>query len=253
MDVKSASRILDLFEAFGQVKCALTLKELADHIKAPMSSCLGLVRTVEARGYLYTVKGRSLYPTRRLYDLAREVLEHDPVVSRAGEVLAALRDETGESVCIARRRDLLTVYLDVYDSPHRIRYIVHPGETRELHCNSIGKAILAQLPATERASIMDRLPYTVFSPATLRNKEALQRDLELSAARGWFANRGETEPEAFGIAAPVRIAGDWYGVSIVGPNSRVERRLDEHLAALRRAIDQITRANERRLVAPELA
>lgn len=240
MDVKSAARVLDLFEAYADLKRALTLKELAAHLQVPMSSCFNLVRTAESRGYLYAAQARSLYPTRRLYDVARTILEHDPVVSRCGAVLAALRDETGESVCLAKRQDLSVMYLDVHDSPHRIRYIVRPGETRELHANSMGKAILDSLPKAERDAILERMPYTRFSAATLRGRTALEANLKAARARGWYGNEGETVSDALGAALPVRIAGEWYGISIVGPNYRMKEKLSSHLAALRKAAAEVS-------------
>ena len=58
MNVKTAGRTLDLFEAFARERKPLSLSQLARAIGAPVSSCFGIVRTLEARGYLYEVKAR---------------------------------------------------------------------------------------------------------------------------------------------------------------------------------------------------
>jgi len=58
MHVKTAGCTLDLFEVFARKKKPLSLSQLARAIGAPVSSCFGIVRTLEARGYLHEVKAR---------------------------------------------------------------------------------------------------------------------------------------------------------------------------------------------------
>src|SRR3989304_2727868 len=72
MHVKTAGRPLDLFEAFAREGKPLSLSQLARAINAPVSSCFGIVRTLQARGYLYEVKARGgFYPTKLLFEHSR--------------------------------------------------------------------------------------------------------------------------------------------------------------------------------------
>jgi IclR family transcriptional regulator, acetate operon repressor len=50
MDIKTAGRTLDVFEAFETLSRPTTLTELASHIGAQISSCHGLLRTRRMRG-----------------------------------------------------------------------------------------------------------------------------------------------------------------------------------------------------------
>jgi DNA-binding IclR family transcriptional regulator len=50
MHVKTAARALDLFEGFARE--GKPLSQRARAIGAPVCSCFGIVRTLEARGYL---------------------------------------------------------------------------------------------------------------------------------------------------------------------------------------------------------
>ena len=71
MDVKTAGRTVELFEAFARIRTPLTLSEIARELRAPQSSCFNLIRALEGRGFLYSVGGnKRLYPTRKLFDLA---------------------------------------------------------------------------------------------------------------------------------------------------------------------------------------
>ena len=63
MDVKSASRTLDLFEVFAREQQPLTLSEVAAALDAPLSSCFNLVRALKGRGFLYGVGTRRQIPS----------------------------------------------------------------------------------------------------------------------------------------------------------------------------------------------
>ena len=86
--VTAVERVLDIVEAFRAARRPLSLTELATAVKTPKSSCHAIVATLLSRGYLYTLsRPRALYPTRRLHDLSREILEHDPFIEQAMPLL----------------------------------------------------------------------------------------------------------------------------------------------------------------------
>ena len=101
MDVKTAARTLDLFEAFtGECK-PLSLSDIARAIGAPVSSCFGLVNTLENRGYLYSLGARrAFYPTRKMLDNARRIARHDPLADVARPVLEALSARVADVVVV---------------------------------------------------------------------------------------------------------------------------------------------------------
>lgn len=240
MDLKSELRVLGLFEAFAAAGHPMQVSELAERLGAPLSSCFKLVRAIEERGYLYAPRARgALYPTRRLHDLGRAILERDPISARIRGRLVALRDVVGETVCLGVRRGNDVVFLEVVESPHPIRFNLGVGDTRSLHANATGKAILSTLPPAELRRALDELTYERHSASTLTSAGALAEDIERSRERGWYVNAGEAVADAMAIAVPVRIGGDGYGLGIVGPTYRMEPLLGQHLQALRTAADDI--------------
>lgn len=240
MDTKSEVRVLSLFEAFARSGRPMLLTELADALDAPVSSCFNLVRAVEQRGYLYLTRPRGgLYPTRRLHDIGRAIYEHDRISPAIRERMRVLRDAVGETTCLAHRRDAQVVYLEVVESVHSIRFSVQVGDTRPVHANSMGKAMLSTLADDELDRVLRSLTYTRFSPNTRVTPEALAADIELGRRRGWYGNDGETAPDALAAAVPVRIGGDWLGLAVVGPKPRMAPDLERHLHALRAAARDI--------------
>lgn len=240
MDTKSEVRVLGLFEAFARSGRPMLLSEIAEALDAPVSSCFNLVRAVEQRGYLYAARPRgALYPTRRLHDIGRAVFEHDRISPPIRERMRALRDAVGETACLAQRRDADVVYLEVVESLHSIRFTVRVGDTRPVHANSMGKAILSTLPPDALERALGALTYVRLSPRTLVTPAALAADIARGRRRGWYRNDGETAPDALAAAVPVRIGADWYGLAVVGPKPRISVGLERHLDALRTAARDI--------------
>lgn len=234
MDVKTAVRTLDLFEAFtGECK-PLSLSDIARAIGAPVSSCFGLVNTLEKRGYLYSFgTRRAFYPTRKMLENVRRIAVHDPLADIARPALEALSERSGETVLFARRAGEQVVYVDVIESSHKIRYAAQAGEFYPLHCSASGKAILANLPAKDRDALLAHLRLEKVTPHTITRKAALLKELALSTQRGWFVNRGEHIADVMAIAVPVDVHGEACALVVAGPMQRIEDKFDKHLKALR--------------------
>ncbi|MCX7142592.1 MAG: IclR family transcriptional regulator [Proteobacteria bacterium] len=233
MNVKTAGRTLDLFDAFARERKPLSLSQLARAIGAPVSSCFGIVRTLEARGYLYEVKARGgFYPTKLLLERARVIASHDPLAERLLPILEKLRDQTGETVLVSKRLDRQAVYVEVMESPHSIRYSPKVGDFRPLHASASGKALLGSLAPALRDELLAgmRLPRVTSKPITPR--ATLEADLERGRVRGWYLTRGETVADLMAMAVPVPVSGETYSVALAGPMNRMESALKRHAKLL---------------------
>jgi DNA-binding IclR family transcriptional regulator len=240
MDVKTAGRTVDLLEVFAKLRRPASLSELAAAIGMPLSSCSNLVRTIQARGYLYVLRERGpFYPTARLLEVARVIAANDPILLRVGEHLAALSEACDETVVIGTIRGKEVIYIDVVESKQAIRYSARPGSMRPVHANSIGKAVLSRMDSLARAELLKKISYKKLTPKTILSAEELEADIRTSTRRGWFSNSRESVDDLGAVAMPVTINGGTFGISIAGPASRMQAAIDEHVAALRRACAKI--------------
>ena len=242
MNVKTAGRTLDLFEAFARERKPLSLSQLARAIGAPVSSCFGIVRTLEVRGYLYEVKARGgFYPTKLLFEHARIIASHDPLAERFVPLLEKLRDQTGETVLLSKRLERQVVYLEVLESPHSIRYSPKVGEFRPLHAGASGKALLGSLAPAVRNALLTGMKLPRVTSRTITSRAALEADLEQGRARGWYVTRGETVADLMAVAVPVAVNGETYSVALAGPLHRMDGVLKRHtklLTELRAALER---------------
>lgn len=244
-NVKTALRIIEIIETFARERRALSLSELARLLAVPASSCLALIRTLTSLGYLYeTGRRQGYYPTGRLLAMAQQIARHDPVLDRVHDTMSELRDATGETIVIGKLHEGQAVlYLDVLESPHAIRYIATAGERRELHANSIGKALLAMMDDAERTTLLAQLPFARFTARTLTTAATLEADLRHARERGAFVNLSESMPDVGALAWPVRLSGECYAISIAGPVYRIEPNLERYSAMLRTACATLEKVN----------
>jgi DNA-binding IclR family transcriptional regulator len=239
--VPAAARTLDVLETFRGAGRPLSLSELARLTRIPVSTCHGLVRTLEQRGFLYYPSPREAYPTRKLLEIAREIDARDPVLARLAPALAGLRDATQETVILGMRQGDSALYLLVLDSPHTVRYTAHAGEFKPLHSSSIGKTFLGAMgeDALEAWLRGHRLPRV--TPGTITSARALKHNLQESRERGWYMTRGENVADVMAVAAPVNAGSAQLAIAIAGPLHRMEQQREKHVERLRAAVRAIER------------
>src|SRR5437868_12398505 len=190
LTVTAIERVIDIFEAFQASQRPLSLTELAETIGIPKSTCHAIVQTLMARGYLYSLaRPRALYPTRRIHDVARDIVEKDPFIERATPALERLRDVTRETVILGKRQGDAVIYLQVIEGQHAIRYSAKPGEIKPLHSSSIGKALLGGLKEPELRHWLDGQQLPAITSATKTDHAELIREIQESRRAGYFVTR----------------------------------------------------------------
>jgi DNA-binding IclR family transcriptional regulator len=224
---RSAERTLRLFESFAATGKPQTLSGLARSIDVPVSTCHGLVKTLQGLGYIYALGGSSkLYPTKKIFGIGEQIAQSDPVVEMFAEAMTKLRDASGETVILGVQQRDAVVYLDVRESTSVIRYAAQPGDLKALYSSAIGKLTLGEMEEDVRRETIDRLTLTKVTDFTLVERDALWANLEEGRKAGLYVTRGESVAEVMAMAAPVRITGSVFGLALAGPIDRMTRNAD---------------------------
>jgi IclR family acetate operon transcriptional repressor len=240
--VTAIERVIDIFEAFQLSQRPLSLTDLAEAVEMPKSTCHAIVATLTARGYLYSLtRPRALYPTKRMYDVARDILEKDPFLERTTPFLERLRDTCGETVILGKRQGDAVVYLHVVEGTHSIRYSAKPGDIKPLHSSSIGKALLGSLKEPELRAWLEARPLPAVTSETITDAQALIDDILQSRRAGYFQTRGENVSDVWAVAASLSVNKETLGIAVAGPKHRMEASLAEYAQMLLTICGSISR------------
>ncbi|WP_454731382.1 MULTISPECIES: IclR family transcriptional regulator [Cupriavidus] len=230
MTVPAAGRTLDIIEIFARERRPMSVSTIAKATDMPLSSCHGLVKTLESRGYLMESKTQGgYYMTRLLGHLVRAIEEFDPLPGWIVPGLAEMRDQCLETVVLAKLTGDNASYVEVLESEQSIRFIVRVGDTRPLYASAVGKALLGAMPDDERDAMIDGIAFTRRGKKSITSRAALLKDLEASRARGWYMTAGEYFDDVSAVADAMRIGKEYYAVAIAGPSARIEAALDKHV------------------------
>lgn len=234
MTVPAASRTLDLIEAFARERRPMSISALANATGIPVSSCHGLIKTLEQRGYVFELKNQGgFYPTKLLANQVADIGHYDPMPAWVLPALTALRDRSNETILFAKLVNAAALYIEVLESTQSVRFIVQVGDIRPLYASAAGKALLASLDQPSRTAIIDHLKFVRHTPSTITTRDELIAHLKKSEADGWFVSREDYIAGVNAVAISILIGGEHYACAIAGPSHRIEANLDAHVTLLK--------------------
>jgi IclR family acetate operon transcriptional repressor len=245
MTVRQASNVLDILEYFAKTKKPATMAEVGDALGWPRSSAFNLMMTLAKRGYLCEPGTRGdFYPSPRWMALTQAIAETPLVPESLCHAAEDLAKALGETVMIASPSGTNSVYLYVAEPPVRIRYTAQVGTQQPIHATAMGRALLAQYSPSERASVLKRVPTYESYPNrwSPRNAKQVEEELKRASERGWHENVGKRSTEHTGVAVPVGLAGRRLSIGVGGLTGRMQQRIPQIAAALKRLLKQTVRS-----------
>jgi|SRR6516165_3723287 DNA-binding IclR family transcriptional regulator len=238
--VKSAIRALDILGVFEQHQRPMTLSEITRELGYPVSSGSALLKSLQESGYLDYDRMRKTYmPAMRVALLGRWV---EGVLFGPGDLLQAmeaLHEETGEAVVLAAQNDLQVQYLHLIYSDQPLQFRARPGLLRPLGRSGLGWALLAAKPDEEIEQLRRRInaqPNERLEHAELMEKISNVREKGYSFSK-------HTMSEGVGMVAMALHAtplGRRFALGVAGYVSRLERKEQAIVVALRAAVSQIS-------------
>lgn len=222
---RSALAALTILESFDPDNVTQSLADISRRLELPKATALRILRALESRGYVTHDRQRKLYSLgSTVLTLAENYLSgHDPLLS-ARQALPSLANETGETAHIGVLSGTDVVYIDIADSPQRVRAFVKRHEHLPAHCVASGKAILAHSdPSVVEAVI--RAGLTRLTSRTIASKKAFLEDLRLTRERGYAVNIGEWMEDVVAVSVPLFshqgvVAG---AIGVAWPKSRLTK------------------------------
>jgi IclR family acetate operon transcriptional repressor len=159
-----------------------------------------------------------------------------------------LRDETGETACLHVRFGYERACVEQVESSTELKWVAQIGKRFPLTAGAPGKAIIAFLPAHERARVLDVVPLARLTPDSITDRRKFERVLSQVRRQGYAIARNENVPGSAACAAPVYDAGGRViaTVTVAGAADRLPRsRLRAISPLVRKAATRLSKDLER--------
>ena len=244
--VKSATRVLRIFELFESWQREAGVMEIARALDIPQSSTSMLLRNLVALGYLQHDAPRQAYaPTPRLGRLGVWI---DPALDPQGATLAAMQKigrATGGTVILGMLAGAMVRYVHVVPATTALRLHLTPGIERPLALSGMGRLFMAAMDREQVRAVVARhnaSPQAV--PGGVR-LAAVARDLADIRRRGWSLSLARITRGAGVVAVPLpRADGEALPASaqvplalgVGAPLSAVQAQAPVWVALMRQAV-----------------
>jgi DNA-binding IclR family transcriptional regulator len=221
--VTSALRVL---KVFSENEVELGISSIAKRLGLAKSTVHRLAVTLASEGFL------EQNPDNGRYRLGLSLFERGILVRRRMDVsnlglplLAALRDQTQESVHLAILAQTFIMYLYNLESAQAIGMRSYLGARKPAFCTCEGRVLLA-FGAPELAAAALKQELVARTPKTNTDPESLLRVLEEVRQQGYAIDDEESEVGMRGVAAPVHDSSGLVvsAVGLAGPIQRLTKR-----------------------------
>jgi IclR family acetate operon transcriptional repressor len=118
-------------------------------------------------------------------------------------VLEDLQRQAGHTVHYVARSGDSAVYLDTVEPRQAYRMAARVGTEVPLYCSAVGRAILAGLPGSEVAAVLDAGPLAARTPYTATDPDEIRAALAQVDERGYLVEDEQNEADVRSVAAPV--------------------------------------------------
>ena len=202
--VTSIDRTLTIFEVLSHSKKGLSNSEVSRKLRLPKSTISYILRTLRQRGYLYKDDRLGKYHlTAKLFSVGSEALRGMGLHDVAVPILQEVVDKTGLAGHLAILDGNEAVYIEKIDKPGFIKMDTWVGRRMEVHCTSVGKALIAYLPTESVKEIIKAKGLSKHTPKTITSPHRLFRELKKVRAAGYSVDNSENNFDVRCIAAPI--------------------------------------------------
>jgi len=221
--------VLEYFVERGKQQ-SVAFVEVAGAIPFARTTVHRILYSLEKLGYVEKDELKSHYQlTAKFFELTGPAVHFRRLQSVSKSVMQNLLLRFSETINLGVLDDGQVAYIEVLQSPSALRIAAVPGERNPVHSTALGKVMMAFLPESEVAAILDRHPLIKRTPRTITQKKHLLEHLASVRERGVAFDMEENLSGVVCVAAPIfdQVGRVIAGISISGPATRMEPKLPQ--------------------------
>jgi DNA-binding IclR family transcriptional regulator len=201
--INSVLKAIKVLELFTPENPQMTLSDISKCLDMPKSTVHNLLNTLMSEGYIEQDENTQYGLGTAVIALTQNVRVNVEVRDRAAPLLRELADLCDESVYLTVYDNGYALYIYAIESSQRLLARTAVGDRANLHCTSVGKAIMANLPDEEVDAIIERIGLPKYTQTTIVDVEQLKSELQLTRDRGYSIDNQEHEDHVYCIGAPI--------------------------------------------------
>ncbi|WP_274362108.1 IclR family transcriptional regulator [Paenibacillus thermotolerans] len=202
--VKSADRVLDIFELYTGEKDSYTLTEIAKSLNMPASSAYQILQNMLSRGYLESDStGKHFRLGYKLFEIRVQHRKSTSLTAEFFHIAGKMAEQLNEVVMLGVRSEDKVVYIADKQIAQPFRVSTSLGSVLPLHASASGKILLSRLSEEELSSIYPKKKLKAFTSKTITSLDALKAELVKVREEEIAYNLGESVEGVHCMAGPI--------------------------------------------------
>jgi DNA-binding IclR family transcriptional regulator len=205
--VSSIAKVFQVIEAVvAHQERGLAYSEVVAKTGLPKATAHRILKSLSGIGYLrFDDEVGRYFGDLKLAALGSAVTSHFDLKAYVRPHLLRLRTETRHTCNLGVLSGGEGMYLDKLESLEAfgVKLYSEIGKRFPLHCTGMGKVLLADMPTSERRTLLGRR-LEAFTPHTITDPAALERELRRVRRNGYAVDQQEITRGILCVAAPVR-------------------------------------------------
>jgi DNA-binding IclR family transcriptional regulator len=221
--LQGLDRVVAILDLLGASDCSLSLAEICQRMDLHKSTAHRALMALERTGMIERAPSNRYRLGLKLYDMGSRAVEQIDLRARVHPHLRKLALRVGETVHLGVLHKTRVVYIDkVEPINRRVCISSRTGTSNPVYSTSLGKAILAYLPAELLDSTVAGIVFNTFTSKTLTNKEELEDALARVRRRGYAVDDEEMEIGTRCVGAAI-LDGEGMPVAAVSVSGSASR------------------------------
>jgi DNA-binding IclR family transcriptional regulator len=224
---QSLERGLRILETVASSGGTASLAETSRRTGLHRSTAHHLLQTLVSFGYLrQDAQTRRYELTAKLFRLTARTWTPEQIGQIAAPIAGELTSMSGEGSSVAAYCGGDVTIVMKCDSGNPVRVVQDLGAKRPIHATAVGKALVAFLPAAERAAILSRQRFERYTSRTIASRQSFETELGRVRSAGYAIDDEEHYEGIRCIAAPVfaYTGSAVASLCVVGPKVRMTRQ-----------------------------
>jgi IclR family pca regulon transcriptional regulator len=199
----SLARGLTVIQAFSQQRRLMSISQISQKTGIPRAAVRRCLYTLNKLGFVSAEDGRNFALRPRILSLGHAYLASTPLAKAAQPVLRHISNTLNESSSIAILDGDDILYIARASTSRIMTIDLDIGSRLPAAHTSMGRVLLAHLPAEEREAYLSRAKLIKYTSHTLITVEDLRAELDKVRAQGYAIVDQELEIGLRSIAVPI--------------------------------------------------